>query len=89
MMLINHFLEFYYSESGSIPLSIKISMRRLNYWWQILSVEKSELINKIYSAQKLSPVSGEWIKLLENDKNQFDIDKMSDSEVQEIFQIKF
>ena len=81
-------LEFYYSESGSIPLSIKISMRRLNYWWQILSVEKSELINKIYSAQKLSPVSGDWIKLLENDQKQFDIDKMSDSEVQEISQIK-
>ena len=51
-------LEFYYSESGSIPLSIKISMRRLNYWWQILSVEKSEMIKEIYTVQKLTPVYG-------------------------------
>ena len=82
-------LEFYYSETGSIPLHIKISMRRLNYWWHILSVENSEMISKIYNAQKLSPVSGDWTQLLEKDKKQFDIAEMTDSEVRAISQIKF
>ena len=82
-------LEFYYSETGSIPLHIKISMRRLNYWWHILSVENSEMISKIYNAQKLSPVSGDWTQLLEKDKKQFDIAEMTDSEVRAITQIKF
>ena len=81
-------IEFYYSESGTIPVRIKISVRRLMYWWHILSVEKSELIFRIYSAQKLSPVAGDWVQQLEKDKQQFNID-LSDSELSCLSQQKF
>ena len=37
-------IEFYYIESASIPIRIKVSAKRLMYWWHILHVDKSELI---------------------------------------------
>ena len=81
-------IEFYYRESASIPIRIKVSARRLMYWWHILSVDKSELIYRVYSAQKLSPISGDWINLLEVGKKQFNI-TLSDSEISCISKQKF
>ena len=81
-------IEFYYSESASIPIRIKISARRLMYWWHLVRVDRSELINRVYSAQKLSPVSGDWTNLLKLDKAEFDI-TLSDSEVAKISEQKF
>ena len=75
--------EFYFSETGSIPIKIKISVKRLVYWWHILHVDKSEMIRKVYTAQKLSPVSGDWIEMLETDKKLFHID-LIDEEVEKI-----
>ena len=66
-------VEFLYSETGSIPIRLKISIRRLLYWLHILHVERSEMINRVYRAQKLSPVAGDWIKMLEKDKKEFQI----------------
>ena len=63
-------IEFYYRESASIPIRIKVSARRLMYWWH-----KSELIYTVYST-----VSGDWINLLEVDKQQFKI-TLSDREI--------
>ena len=76
-------IEFYYSESASIPIRIKISARRLMYWWHLVRVDRSELINRVYSTQKFSPLSGDWTNLLELDKKEFNI-PLSDSEVAEI-----
>ena len=81
-------IEFLISESGTIPVNIQMSARRLMYWWHILSVDSSELIFRVYSAQKLSPVSGDWVTLLEKDKQQFGM-KLSDAEVAGISQLKF
>jgi hypothetical protein len=81
-------LEFYFSETGTVPVDIRISMRRLSYWWHVLNVDKSEMIFRVYAAQKLSPVSGDWIHLLETDKRKFQIE-MSDSEVSAISKQKF
>ena len=53
-------IEFYYSESATIPIRIKMSARRLLYWWHILSVDNSELIFRVYSAQKMTPIPGDW-----------------------------
>ena len=36
--------EFYYSETGPIPLKLRISEGRLLYWRHILTVERSEMI---------------------------------------------
>ena len=48
----------------------------------------SELIIKVYTAQKLSPVVGDWINLLAVDKEQFGI-QISDEEVSKISEEKF
>ena len=77
-------IEFLFSESGAIPIRIKISVRRLLYWWHILNVSKSEMIFKVYSDQKLSPVAGDWVNLLEADNI-----KLSDMEIASISKQKF
>ena len=46
------------------------------------------MIFKVYAAQKLSPVYGDWIQLLETDKRTFQIE-MSDTEVSAISKLKF
>ena len=81
-------IEIYYSESASIPIRIKISARRLMFWWHIVKRDQSELLNRIYSAQKISTISGDWVTLLASDKEQFDI-QMSDSEIAQISEQKF
>ena len=81
-------IEFYYIESASIPIRIKVSAKRLMYWWHILHVDKSELIYRVYSAQKLSPISGDCVNQLENDKEKFSI-TLSDKEMASISQEKF
>ena len=80
--------EFYYSETGKIPIKIQISVKRLLYWWQILRSNKSEMLYKVYYAQKISPVHGDWINLLKTDKADFGIN-ISDEEVAALFQQKF
>ena len=81
-------IEFYYSESATIPIRIKMSARRLLYWWHILSVDNSELIFRVYSAQKMTPIPGDWILQLEKDKEQFNLN-LSDQELISISQEKF
>ena len=81
-------IEFLVSESGTIPIRFQISGRRLLYWKHILSVDKSELLYRVYLAQKLSPVRGDWITLLEKDKDQFGIN-LSDEDVKIISKQKF
>ena len=81
-------IEFLFSETGTIPIKIKIRCRRLMYWWHILNVEETEMINKVYRAQKLSPVSGDWVLLIEEDKQMFNI-KMADDEVKAVSKYKF
>ena len=75
--------EFLFSETGSLSIKIKISMRRLLYWWNILHVDESEMIHRVYRAQKLSPVFGDWIQLLETDKKQFGI-LLTDADIQSV-----
>ena len=80
--------EFLFSETGSLSIKIKISMRRLLYWWNILHVDESEMIHRVYRAQKLSPVFGDWIQLLETDKKQFGI-LLTDADIQSVSLYKF
>jgi hypothetical protein len=81
-------IEFLFGETGTIPIKIKIRFRRLMYWWHILNVDETEMINKVYRGQKLSPVSGDWVLLLEEDKQMFNI-KMVDDEVKAVSKYKF
>jgi hypothetical protein len=57
------------------------------YWWHILHVKKSDMLYKVYSAQKISQVQGDWVKLLEADKSVFKIN-LSDDEMEKMSKYK-
>ena len=50
------------------------------YWWHLVNVDKSELIQKFFTAQKLNKSKGEWIYQLEQDKKDLDMD-LSDVDI--------
>ena len=58
------------------------------YWLQILTEEKHEPIYKCYQMMKLMPVRHDWIYLLEEDKNTYNL-QFSDNEVRHMSKNKF
>ena len=60
-------LEFLHLETGTLPIKYIIAMRRIMYHRDIVSRNDTELVKKIYMAQKENPMKYEWIKLLEKD----------------------
>ena len=60
-------VEMLFLETGQIPISHVISVRRIMYWHTILKRHNDELIFQIYMAMKETPLNGDWIKLLEED----------------------
>ena len=67
-------VEILYLETSQIPIKDIISVRRLLYLHEILSIDQSELIYQIYSAMKEAPLKDDWIHLVEDDKIKFKID---------------
>ena len=74
-------IEWLYIETGKFNIKSLIQIRRLMYLWHILNRNKSELIRRIYEAQKMNNNSGDWIKLVESDKKELEI-AMEDEEIQ-------
>ena len=74
-------IEWLYSDAGKLNLGSLMQIRRLMYLWHILSRGENELIRRVYTTQKLSSNTGDWIGLVEQDKQQLGID-MSDHEIQ-------
>ena len=63
--------EALYIETGKIPLSIILKMRRLLYWWNLVNQNKNSMLYKVYTAQTNKPVKGDWVNLLKEDKKNF------------------
>jgi hypothetical protein len=88
-MLLRHTLnahsktavEWLYADTGKYNLHSLIQIRRLMYLWHILSRDESELIHRIYKTQKISSSVGDWVRILESDKQELDI-KMTYEEIQ-------
>ena len=59
--------EFLHLETGTVPIRLIIAQRRLNYLKHITGSHDSELIKRVFIAQKEQPISGDFIKLVEND----------------------
>ena len=60
--------ESLYLEGGKMPVKFIIKSRRVMYWWHIVSLDKSELLYKVYMGQTLNPDKDDWICQLEQDK---------------------
>ena len=58
---------FLYLETGTMPLRWIIAQRRINYLKHILTRPESELINKVFKAQKEKPTKGDFVTLVETD----------------------
>ena len=65
--------DFLYLETGTLPIRWIIPQRRINYLKHILSRNESELIRKVFTAQKANPNQGDFIKLVEADLKKFEL----------------
>ena len=57
------------------------------YWWHLVNKNENSMLYKFYIAQKESPVKGDWVNLLNNDKAEFGIDE-DDEKLQAKYQNK-
>ena len=60
-------LEFFFLESGSIPIRYVISSRRINYLRTILRREEEELTQRVFEAQIANPCTGDFAELVKHD----------------------
>ena len=84
-----------YIECGKMPVRFIVKMRRLMYYWHILTRNKDELIFKFYSAQKYSPSKGDWFHQVRKDLvdlqielNEEEISKMSNYQFKKLVRHK-
>ena len=77
-----------YIECGLIPIRFIIKMRRLMYYWQILHLDKDELLYKFYLAQSLKPGKNDWVLQIVQDKSDIQLD-MSEADILKTSKNKF
>ena len=59
--------EFLYLETSSLPLNFIVSSRRMLYLHTILDRDNSELLKRVYMAQKEQPTNGDFCELVKED----------------------
>ena len=73
-------IEALYLETSAIPLNYILAERRINYLHNILLREDSELVKRVYIAQKENPHKGDWYNTLQDDMTLLSF-SMSESEM--------
>ena len=81
-------IEILYFETGKFPYRYDIMMRRLMYLWKILTVDRNELIFRVFKSQCNSPHQGDWVKQIDNDRKNVELD-LDDLEISEMSKTKF
>ena len=77
-----------YIECGNLPLKFIAKMRRVMFYWHILTRNENELLYKFVAAQKLTPSEHDWVVQIEKDKKELNL-KMSDSEIKKMSKRQF
>ena len=72
--------EILFLETAVLPVSAVISVRRMIYLHTLLQREDDEITKQIYLCQLKNPYPGDWVKLLEEDKREFNLN-LSDQEI--------
>ena len=80
--------EALYLETKSIPIRYIIASRRLMYLHTILQKNKDELVRKIYEAQKVDPVQGDFVEMIKDEKESLGIN-LDEKEIQTMSKMKF
>ena len=78
----------YFLETRKIPVRHILAERRLMYLYNILSKDDHVLIKKTYDSMKLKPVKFDWIYMITDDREKYDI-QLSDSEIKEMKRDKY
>ena len=58
------------------------------YLWLLLNRDESELTNRVYETQIISNSVGDWVRLVQSDKSELDIN-LTDEEIQCVSQNMF
>ena len=77
-----------YIECAKLPVKYVCQSRRLLYYWHILHLDESELLNKFYLAQSLKPGKNDWVLQIAKDKKELKIN-LSDEQVKKMSKYKF
>ena len=67
-------IEYLYLETATIPIEFILKSRRVNYLYSILTRNESELINRVYKAQKRRPIKDDWYVTVQQDLKDLSID---------------
>ena len=60
-------ISFLHLETGTLPIRFILANRRLVYFHNILSRERTELIHRVFKAQEENPTKGTWFKSVKKD----------------------
>ena len=66
--------EMLYLETGCLPLSQVITVRRLMYLHTILQRPETEIVRKVFTEQRNNPCKGDWVTLVEADLKELGMD---------------
>ena len=77
-----------YIECGKLPVKFITKMRRIMYYWHILTRNEEELLYKFYSVQKYSPSVGDWVCQVKKDMTDINL-QLSESEIKSLSKFQF
>ena len=59
--------ETFFMESNTIPLRFILISRRLMYYWNIVQMDDSQLVKRVFNAQKISSCQDDWYLQISED----------------------
>ena len=80
--------EALYLETKSLPIRFIVASRRLMYFHTILQKNETEMVRKVYEAQKTDPSPGDFVELVRKDCENIQLD-MSDKDISKLPKQKF
>ena len=80
--------EAFYLETNTIPIRFVLVSRRLMYFWNILQMDESELVKKVYNIQKLFHCKNDWVEQILEDLEMCDI-KETETEIKAMTKYAF
>ena len=80
--------ETLYLESGNIPVRFILMSRRLNFLHYILNEDKDSLLRTFFTAQRESPVRGDWVMTVTKDMEELGIN-LTMEEIAGISKLRF
>ena len=76
-------VECLYLETGTMPLTYVISVRRMLYLQTLLKRHNNEVTRKVYNAMRDKPYPGDWYNLVLDDFKQFGL-QLDEVQIQEM-----